>query len=68
MVLLLASVAIAALVGWFALQGWRTKSTIIAGLEYSRETSPRTYWIGTIGWTVAFVFILVLVIKIGLSQ
>ena len=54
-------------VGSFAVLAWRTKSTIIAGQRYMRDSSPRTYWAVTSFWTVAFAFMVYLLIEAGFA-
>ncbi len=51
------------LVGWFAFNAWRLKFTVIAGQRFSREDSPTAYWMATIGWSFAFLFMAYLAIE-----
>ena len=66
--LLLAFLISTGLVGWFAVEAWRTKAVVIAGQKFTRASSPRTYWAFTSFWTAAFAFQAYLVIDFGFSR
>ncbi|HVR89882.1 MAG TPA: hypothetical protein VHG29_02160 [Novosphingobium sp.] len=56
-----------AIVGWFAIAAWRTKATVVAGQRVSRADKPRLFWAITMFWTVAFGFMVVVLVDLALA-